>query len=546
MAPLSLFIALVAHASGASGGRGLGRSAWRVQRPLGLIACASSAHELSSDVTFATAASGRLPAALAARAAALGFERPTAVQAEALDVLLDGHDAIIHASTGSGKTLAYLLPLLAGVDPTHSVVQAIVIVPTRELGVQVAKLARQLAAGLGAPKERPSVMLLLDRSHAARERRWLLAEPPNVIVGNPDAVLRAVQTRALRTAAVRLVVVDEADQCAAQRSDALALLLAGGASAAVNGAAQPAPTAASAADGRGAPGGVGSTHAPAEAASAVQAAAESELLAGAPTSASALIPACDARQTVFVSASIPQHRHFIKSCVGRRWMRAGARHVHVAPDEAVPGAIRHRYVVCEPRERVRVLRGLLRAADRAAELDGALVFCRDGRPLEKLRAALEPAVGARAPGGGGSGGGAEAVRELRADDGAAVRYRTIAAVRSREARVLVAELGLGAHRGLDLPHMSHVFLLDSTSDSTAYLHAAGRTGRLGRVGTVVTLVGRQELFALRRLGNALNIEISELELQLPSDNGGDGDSGEGEGVGVGGGMRGAPSEAASA
>lgn len=454
----------------------------------------SSAHELSVDETFATAASGRLPPHLAARAAELGFERPTAVQAEALGVLLDGHDAIVHASTGSGKTLAYLLPLLARIEPSHKVVQAIVIVPTRELGLQVAKLARQLAVAYGAPCERPSIMLLLDRSHAARERRWLLADPPNVVVGNPEAVLRAITGRALRTAAVKLVVVDEADECAALRADALALLLAGaGASGAPSLAAPPSAVAA-----------VGGANALAVDAQAVtQAASDEALAAGGSAGGSSLLPACDARQTVFVSASIPQHRHFIKQCVGRRWMRAAAQHVHVAPSEAVPAAIRHRFVVCEPKERVRVLRQLLRAAARAGELDGAVVFCRDGRPLEKLRAALVAAVG----------GSDEAVVQLRSDDGAAVRYKTMAALRSREARVLVCELGLGAHRGIDLPHTSHIFLVDSTADTRAYLHAAGRCGRLGRKGQVVTLVGSQEAFALKRLANALQIEIEPLELR---------------------------------
>lgn len=489
-----------------SGALGAGRPA----RPLRARAArhasrACSAHEFSADETFATAAGGRLPARLAARAAALGFERPTAVQAEALGVLLDGHDAIVHASTGSGKTLAYLLPLLAGVDPSRRCVQAVVIVPTRELGLQVAKLARQLAAGLGAPAERPSVMLLLDRSHAARERRWLLAEPPHVVVGNPEAVQRAVSGRALRTGTVRLVVVDEADECAAQRSDALALLLAGAAAAgALPAAAAPAGEA-----------GVGGAHAQAASAAAVSRAAAAEALAGGGSVAgSALLPPCDARQTVFVSASIPQHRHFLRQCVGRRWMRPSALHVHVAPSEAVPASIAHRFLVCEPKERVRALRQLLRAAERAGELDCALVFCRDGRPLDKLAAALASALDDAPPDGGTGGGGARGsggVLELRADDGAAPRYRAMAALRSRKARVLVCELGLGAHRGLDLPAVSHVLLLDSTADARAYLHAAGRCGRLGRAGLVVTLVGAQEVFSLKRLANALQIEIQPLE-----------------------------------
>jgi len=46
---------------------------------------------------------------------------------------------IVHAQTGTGKTLAFLLPLLAGIDPNKRAVQALVVVPSRELGLQVRK-----------------------------------------------------------------------------------------------------------------------------------------------------------------------------------------------------------------------------------------------------------------------------------------------------------------------------------------------------------------------------------------------------------------------
>lgn len=49
-------------------------------------------------------------------------------------------DAVVHAQTGSGKTLAFLLPLFASLDPSRSAVQALVVVPTRELGLQVSKV----------------------------------------------------------------------------------------------------------------------------------------------------------------------------------------------------------------------------------------------------------------------------------------------------------------------------------------------------------------------------------------------------------------------
>lgn len=103
------------------------------------------------DPTFRALFPGRLPEWLFARLEQLGFATPTLVQRQALEVILGGeNDAVLHAQTGSGKTLAFLLPLFASLDPSRSAVQALVVVPTRELGLQVAGVAKRLAAGTGA------------------------------------------------------------------------------------------------------------------------------------------------------------------------------------------------------------------------------------------------------------------------------------------------------------------------------------------------------------------------------------------------------------
>lgn len=106
---------------------------------------------IGADPTFRDLFSGRLPDWLFARLEQLGFATPTLVQRQALEVILGGeNDAVLHAQTGSGKTLAFLLPLFASLDPSRSAVQGLVVVPTRELGLQVAGVAKRLAAGTGA------------------------------------------------------------------------------------------------------------------------------------------------------------------------------------------------------------------------------------------------------------------------------------------------------------------------------------------------------------------------------------------------------------
>ena len=145
------------------------------------VACAAGDE---TRPTFTDLYADQMPSWLLERAATLGFERPTAVQEESLTSALAGRDAIVQAKTGSGKTLAYMLPLLTSLKAQASV-QALVLLPTRELASQVAIVARRLAAG---SPERLMVMALLDGSGAKRQRKWLVAQPPQVIVGNVEQV----------------------------------------------------------------------------------------------------------------------------------------------------------------------------------------------------------------------------------------------------------------------------------------------------------------------------------------------------------------------
>jgi hypothetical protein len=68
----------------------------------------------------------------------LNFSMPTIVQQMAIPLIMTGKDVILQAQTGSGKTLAYSVPILSKIDPTRSAIQAVIVVPTRELCMQVA------------------------------------------------------------------------------------------------------------------------------------------------------------------------------------------------------------------------------------------------------------------------------------------------------------------------------------------------------------------------------------------------------------------------
>ncbi len=78
--------------------------------------------------------------------AAMGITEPTPIQNACIPSLLDGRDLIGQARTGSGKTLAFAVPLVERSDPRVRQIQALVLVPTRELALQVARVTEALAA----------------------------------------------------------------------------------------------------------------------------------------------------------------------------------------------------------------------------------------------------------------------------------------------------------------------------------------------------------------------------------------------------------------
>ena len=79
-----------------------------------------------------------------------GIHDATPVQEEAIPVVRSGADAIVQAPTGTGKTLAFLLPLMERMKPHVDEAQVLIVTPTRELTMQIAKVARSLAEAFSA------------------------------------------------------------------------------------------------------------------------------------------------------------------------------------------------------------------------------------------------------------------------------------------------------------------------------------------------------------------------------------------------------------
>jgi ATP-dependent RNA helicase DeaD len=137
----------------------------------------------------------------------LGHATPTAVQAAAIPVLLAGRDLLGQAQTGTGKTGAYALPLLQRLDPTVAAVQALVLVPTRELALQVAEAVVEYGRESGAP----SVLAIYGGAPMDRQLRKLAAGV-RIVVGTPGRVQDHLTRGSLDLSGVRTVVLDEADE----------------------------------------------------------------------------------------------------------------------------------------------------------------------------------------------------------------------------------------------------------------------------------------------------------------------------------------------
>ena len=135
-----------------------------------------------------------------------GFVTPTPIQEQTIPALLNGHDIVGVAQTGTGKTMAFGLPLMERLDPTRAAIQALVLVPTRELAQQVLDVLAELGQWYGLE----AVGLLgghaLDRDFRALERR------PQIVVGTPGRIIDHLQRGTLSLSDVHYAILDEADQ----------------------------------------------------------------------------------------------------------------------------------------------------------------------------------------------------------------------------------------------------------------------------------------------------------------------------------------------
>lgn len=140
--------------------------------------------------------------------AELGFTTPTPVQAQTIPAILDSdRDLVALARTGTGKTAGFGLPVVDGVDPEVDAVQALILCPTRELCLQIARDLTEFA------RFRKGVNVVAVYGGASvSEQIKAIRNGANIIVGTPGRTLDLINRKRLVVDQLRRVVLDEADE----------------------------------------------------------------------------------------------------------------------------------------------------------------------------------------------------------------------------------------------------------------------------------------------------------------------------------------------
>ncbi|XP_054168439.1 ATP-dependent RNA helicase me31b-like [Oppia nitens] len=139
-----------------------------------------------------------------------GWERPSPIQEAAIPVALLGRDVVARAKNGTGKTGAYVIPLLQKVDVTVPHIQALVIVPTRELALQTSQICLELSKHMrakvmvttGGTNLKDDIMRIYDNVH--------------VVIATPGRILDLIEKKVAVMERCGIAVLDEADKLLSQ------------------------------------------------------------------------------------------------------------------------------------------------------------------------------------------------------------------------------------------------------------------------------------------------------------------------------------------
>ncbi|PKI84057.1 RNA helicase [Malassezia vespertilionis] len=135
-----------------------------------------------------------------------GFERPSPIQEESIPIALSGRDILARAKNGTGKTAAYVIPALERINTKKDKIQAVLLVPTRELALQTSQVAKTLGKHL-------SVEIMVSTGGTSlRDDIMRLDQPVQMLVGTPGRILDLAGKGIADLSQCTAFVMDEADK----------------------------------------------------------------------------------------------------------------------------------------------------------------------------------------------------------------------------------------------------------------------------------------------------------------------------------------------
>lgn len=136
----------------------------------------------------------------------MGYEAPSPVQEEAIPNIIEGRNVIAKAKNGTGKTAAYSIPMIEKVDTSIAKIQALVLVPTRELAMQTSLVIKELG------KHKKLECMVSTGGTVVREDIYRLYQPVHIIVATPGRILDLASKGCAKLDACSMLILDEVDK----------------------------------------------------------------------------------------------------------------------------------------------------------------------------------------------------------------------------------------------------------------------------------------------------------------------------------------------
>ncbi|MDB5320264.1 MAG: cshA 1 [Phycisphaerales bacterium] len=383
------------------------------------------------------------------------FVTPSEIQALLIPRALAGVDILGQARTGTGKTAAFGIPILQRVTKGIAT-QAIILVPTRELCVQVDAELKRLG------QHTPIRMVPVYGGQKIMAQMKFLKHGPEILVGTPGRVMDLLERRIINFNNIRFVVLDEVDRMLdiGFRDDIRRIL------SKVKGQRQSAGANDNERRGDG----------------------DSE---SQDSGLSTQDSSSRSHQTMFVSATISDEIERL----ARTYMREPVEKL-IAPgadDKPTVESVEQYFLSANPWDKYRLLKALLEQEN--PEI--AIIFCRTKHGAQKLAHKLHQ-------------DGIEC-REIHGNLAQNKRDRVMKSFRGGKFDVLVAtDL---ASRGIDVADITHIINYDIPDDPEAYVHRVGRTARMGKEGKAFTFVSRDQGELLTKVENLINMMIPQAILE---------------------------------